>query len=72
MIVGHGSTSATGNCIFCNKRTSTYISFYEGPIEIKVYVCNAEYNKCRDLKNVMKNTIRLIKSNFKSIQSEVN
>ena len=64
MNLGHGTTSTSGKCIYCNKTTATYASFYEGAIEIKVYVCNDEYNKCRKLKKLMQNNIRLIKSQF--------
>ena len=72
MIQSHGSTSNAGNCIFCNKRTGTYVSFSEGSIDVNIYVCNGEeYDRMVKLKSVMQNNIRLIKSQIMLLE-EIN
>lgn len=47
MRVGHGSSSSSGTCVVCGKQTATYASFdiNNDMIELKVWLCNDEYNK---------------------------
>lgn len=67
MIVGHLSSTESDKCAICNKKTSTYKTYKQTNIQIRIPLCETSERNCWDSINLEEATYKAIRTIRKDI-----